>query len=145
VCLRWMQDDMVCPFVIRYGWFLTIIVGKTTSTSNTPDSDLSIDVLTSDLLALLQILYPAPAAAPTFIVCLCAQPYSPIPSDLQYSTQLVGHSMGGSVVVRTCPLLLERKYRVGGVAVLDVVEGIFILICVQFLCSDLTTMDRIGD
>ena len=32
--------------------------------------------------------------------------------------------MGGSVVVRTCPLLLERKYRVGGVAVLDVVEGV---------------------
>jgi protein phosphatase methylesterase 1 len=32
--------------------------------------------------------------------------------------------MGGSVVVRTCPSLLERKYRVSGVAVLDVVEGV---------------------
>ena len=31
--------------------------------------------------------------------------------------------MGGAVVVRACPLLLENKYRVGGVAVLDVVEG----------------------
>lgn len=31
--------------------------------------------------------------------------------------------MGGSVVTRTCPLLLDKKYHVGGVAVLDVVEG----------------------
>ena len=31
--------------------------------------------------------------------------------------------MGGSVLVRTCPMLLENKYRVAGVAVLDVVEG----------------------
>lgn len=33
--------------------------------------------------------------------------------------------MGGAVVVRTCPLLLECKYRVGGVSVLDVVEGVY--------------------
>ena len=38
-------------------------------------------------------------------------------------TKLVGHSLGGSVCVRTVPLLLERKYRITGVAVLDVVEG----------------------
>lgn len=31
--------------------------------------------------------------------------------------------MGGSVVVRSSPRLLELKYRVTGVAVLDVVEG----------------------
>lgn len=31
--------------------------------------------------------------------------------------------MGGSVVVRACPTLLDWKYRIGGVAVLDVVEG----------------------
>lgn len=31
--------------------------------------------------------------------------------------------MGGSVLVRACPLLLEKKYKVTGVAVLDVVEG----------------------
>lgn len=31
--------------------------------------------------------------------------------------------MGGSVVVRGCPILLEHKYSIGGVAVLDVVEG----------------------
>src|SRR5712691_11443743 len=37
--------------------------------------------------------------------------------------KLVGHSMCGAVVVRTVPLLLEAKYRVSGVAVLDVVEG----------------------
>lgn len=43
------------------------------------------------------------------------RPYSPY--------QLIGHSMGGSVVVRGCPQLLELHYRVTGVAVLDVVEG----------------------
>jgi protein phosphatase methylesterase 1 len=33
--------------------------------------------------------------------------------------------MGGGVVVRACPRLLELKYRVSSVAVLDVVEGAF--------------------
>jgi protein phosphatase methylesterase 1 len=32
--------------------------------------------------------------------------------------------MGGSVVVRAVPKLLELKYKVSGVAVLDVVEGL---------------------
>ncbi len=31
--------------------------------------------------------------------------------------------MGGAVVVKTIPHLLDTKYRVSGVAVLDVVEG----------------------
>jgi protein phosphatase methylesterase 1 len=31
--------------------------------------------------------------------------------------------MGGAVVVNTVPRLIEAKYRVSGVAVLDVVEG----------------------
>ena len=31
--------------------------------------------------------------------------------------------MGGSVIVHACPLLLDKKYRLTGVAVLDVVEG----------------------
>jgi len=31
--------------------------------------------------------------------------------------------MGGSVVVQTCPKLLEKKYKVTGAVVLDVVEG----------------------
>lgn len=34
--------------------------------------------------------------------------------------------MGGSVVVQACPKLLERKYKVTGVAVLDVVEGLLL-------------------
>jgi len=38
------------------------------------------------------------------------------------SLLLIGHSLGGSVCVRAVPLLLERKYRITGVAVLDVVE-----------------------
>ena len=41
--------------------------------------------------------------------------------------QLVGHSMGGSAIVRSCPKLLEKKYRIAGVAVLDVVEGVRVL------------------
>ncbi|KAF8960062.1 Alpha/Beta hydrolase protein [Flammula alnicola] len=36
---------------------------------------------------------------------------------------LVGHSMGGSVVVRSSQTLMEEKYKISGVAVLDVVEG----------------------
>jgi protein phosphatase methylesterase 1 len=32
---------------------------------------------------------------------------------------------GGVGIVRACPRLLELKYRVSGVAVLDVVEGAF--------------------
>jgi protein phosphatase methylesterase 1 len=31
--------------------------------------------------------------------------------------------MGGSVVTQACPTLQEAKYRIAGVAVLDVVEG----------------------
>lgn len=51
---------------------------------------------------------------------------SPHPKEIHLisrPSQLVGHSMGGSVVVRACPKLLEWKYMVSGVAVLDVVEG----------------------
>ena len=31
--------------------------------------------------------------------------------------------MGGSVVVRSCPGLIQKRYRLAGVVVLDVVEG----------------------
>ncbi|KDR78704.1 hypothetical protein GALMADRAFT_244206 [Galerina marginata CBS 339.88] len=76
--------------------------GKTTSTEG-DDGDLSIDVLVADFCATLETLFPSTQSAPTFL--------------------LVGHSMGGSVVVRSCPKILDKKYRVAGVAVLDVVEG----------------------
>ncbi|KAJ7574027.1 Alpha/Beta hydrolase protein [Mycena floridula] len=75
--------------------------GKTTSSDE--DQNLSIDVLVEDFSAVIQAVFPEPASAPTLL--------------------LIGHSMGGSVVVRACPLLLDLKYRVAGVAVLDVVEG----------------------
>ncbi|KAG8959067.1 Protein with carboxyl methyl esterase activity [Tulasnella sp. 419] len=65
--------------------------------------DLSIETLTDDLVNLLTTVYPDPSLAPAFV--------------------LVGHSMGGTVVVRTCPKLQEKKYRISGVTVLDVVEG----------------------
>lgn len=38
-------------------------------------------------------------------------------------SKLVGHSMGGSVLVRAASRLISAKYRLTGVAVLDVVEG----------------------
>ncbi|KII84405.1 hypothetical protein PLICRDRAFT_46311 [Plicaturopsis crispa FD-325 SS-3] len=75
--------------------------GKTTSSGS--DENLSIDILSSDLCALLGKLFPDPKASPTIV--------------------LVGHSMGGAVVVRACPLLLASGYKIVGVAVLDVVEG----------------------
>jgi len=76
--------------------------GKTSSTEGV-DDDLSIDVLVADFCEMLQTLFPDPSNCPTFL--------------------LVGHSMGGSVVVRGCPRLIEKKYRIAGVVVLDVVEG----------------------
>ncbi|KIK02984.1 hypothetical protein K443DRAFT_677143 [Laccaria amethystina LaAM-08-1] len=76
--------------------------GKTTS-SNVDDRDLSIDILKADFLGVVQAVFPDPSTAPTLL--------------------LVGHSMGGSVVVHSCATLLEKKYKIGGVAVLDVVEG----------------------
>ncbi|KAG8903602.1 Protein with carboxyl methyl esterase activity [Tulasnella sp. 403] len=71
--------------------------------SNPPAVDLSIETLTNDLVNLLQTVFPDPANAPSLL--------------------LLGHSMGGTVVVRACPRLQENKYRIGGVIVLDVVEG----------------------
>ncbi|KAH6909310.1 Alpha/Beta hydrolase protein [Coprinopsis sp. MPI-PUGE-AT-0042] len=76
--------------------------GKTISLDG-HDEDLSITVLVDDLVAIVQTIFPDPARAPSFV--------------------FVGHSMGGSVVVQACPLLQDLKYRVSGVAVLDVVEG----------------------
>ncbi|KAG5643286.1 hypothetical protein DXG03_001253 [Asterophora parasitica] len=77
--------------------------GKTQPTSGNSDEDLSIEILTDDFTEVIKTLFPDPATAPTLL--------------------LIGHSMGGSVVVRSCPKLLEGKYRITGVAVLDVVEG----------------------
>ncbi|KAG5350325.1 hypothetical protein C0989_011569 [Termitomyces sp. Mn162] len=77
--------------------------GKTTPTSDHSDEDLSIEVLIEDFTEVIRTIFPEPASAPSLV--------------------LVGHSMGGSVVTRSCPSLLEHKYRITGVAVLDIVEG----------------------
>ncbi|KAF8193448.1 Alpha/Beta hydrolase protein [Pholiota molesta] len=76
--------------------------GKTTSTDG-DDGDLSINVLTEDFCAVIEAVYPDPKSAPSLL--------------------LVGHSMGGSVITRSCPILQQKSYKIGGVAVLDVVEG----------------------
>ncbi|KAF8903735.1 Alpha/Beta hydrolase protein [Gymnopilus junonius] len=77
--------------------------GETTSTGEEEDGDLSIDVLVADFCAMIETVFPDPNSSPSLL--------------------LIGHSMGGSVVVRSCPKLIEKKYRIAGVAVLDVVEG----------------------
>lgn len=69
-----------------------------------PNADvLDLSVLAADFVNLLAALFPNPDEAPSLV--------------------LLGHSMGGTAVVHACPLLIEKKYRVAGVAVLDVVEG----------------------
>ncbi|PWN27930.1 protein phosphatase methylesterase [Jaminaea rosea] len=65
--------------------------------------EMSLETLTGDSFALLQTLFPDPARTPTLL--------------------LVGHSMGGGVVVSLCPAVQNWSARVAGVAVLDVVEG----------------------
>lgn len=77
--------------------------GKTMPLEGQSDEDLDIDTLTRDFIALLSSLFPNPQEASTFL--------------------LVGHSMGGAVCVKACPILQESGYKVGGTAVLDVVEG----------------------
>jgi len=77
--------------------------GKTIPMKGQSDENLSMDVLADDLVALVQTIFKDAENAPVLM--------------------LVGHSMGGSVVVRACPKLQELRYVVSGVAVLDVVEG----------------------
>ncbi|KAI9442472.1 protein phosphatase methylesterase [Lactarius indigo] len=77
--------------------------GKTRPTQGSSDEDLSLNILVQDLYNLLRVVFSDASAAPSLL--------------------LVGHSMGGAVAVNVVPRLLEAKYRVSGVAVLDVVEG----------------------
>ncbi|KZT19774.1 hypothetical protein NEOLEDRAFT_1151753 [Neolentinus lepideus HHB14362 ss-1] len=77
--------------------------GKTVPMDGASDEDLSISVLTDDLTELLKTVFPDAKAAPELL--------------------LVGHSMGGAVVVHACPQLIDAGYSVLGVVVLDVVEG----------------------
>ena len=70
---------------------------------------------------MLQTLFPDPSNCPTFLVNMIFL-FTDEFSLIAFS-KLVGHSMGGSVVVRGCPRLIEKKYRIAGVVVLDVVEG----------------------
>ncbi|TKY90043.1 hypothetical protein EX895_000041 [Sporisorium graminicola] len=66
--------------------------------------DMSIDVLSADLIALLSTMFPRSEEMPSLV--------------------LVGHSMGGSVVVSAAHALSAKGFnRISGVAVLDVVEG----------------------
>ncbi|KAF8526236.1 Alpha/Beta hydrolase protein [Hysterangium stoloniferum] len=77
--------------------------GRTLSISPTSGLDLSIETLCNDLVELIKTVFPIPSEAPGIL--------------------LVGHSMGGSVIVRASTPLLAAKYNIVGVAVLDVVEG----------------------
>ncbi|KAJ3479065.1 hypothetical protein NLI96_g9328 [Meripilus lineatus] len=84
---------------------LSTCVGKTeriTDPVPPQEEDLSIETLTSDLINLVRVVFPDIETAPSLL--------------------LVGHSLGGSISVRTCPLLQDLKYNITGVAVIDVVE-----------------------
>ena len=98
------------------------ITGKTTSIGS-DDGDLSIQVLVADFCALIQSVFPDSKSAPSLLVrtpiAICSESHLTIWTH----SQLVGHSMGGSIMTRSCPILIERGYRVAGVSVLDVVEG----------------------
>jgi len=87
----------------------------TTSTVHAGDEDPSIHVLVEDFMELVQVVCPDPLKA-LFLPPSLFSPYNMSPSPAHWP-------MGDSVVVRTCPVLLEHKYRVTGVAVIDVVEG----------------------
>lgn len=66
--------------------------------------DMSIAALSTDLVSLLSTMFPRSEEMPSLV--------------------LVGHSMGGSVVVSAAHALSAAGFmRIGGVAVLDVVEG----------------------
>ncbi|KAK4684656.1 protein phosphatase methylesterase 1, partial [Tremellales sp. Uapishka_1] len=78
--------------------------GKTsTAGPREADSNLSLSTLLSDLLSILQHMFPDPKTAPCFI--------------------LLGHSMGAAPILASCPILQEKGYTICGVVVLDVVEG----------------------
>lgn len=83
--------------------------GRTRHSSEEASQDLSLATLTNDALAVLARLFPPEGPQPTLV--------------------LVGHSMGGSVVVSLAHALANdvgnhaTRPRVSGVAVLDVVEG----------------------
>ncbi|KAG9056014.1 Protein with carboxyl methyl esterase activity [Serendipita sp. 407] len=77
--------------------------GKTRPLEGQSDENLDIETLTEDLVELLTTLFPDPNTSSTLL--------------------FVGHSMGGAVCVRACPVLQEMHYKISGVAVLDVVEG----------------------
>lgn len=81
--------------------------GKTIHSQISESEALSLQNLTNDSIAILAKMFPPTRPQPTLI--------------------LVGHSMGGSVVVSLCHALSKAPNgmapRVAGVAVLDVVEG----------------------
>lgn len=78
--------------------------GRTTHSASVPlPLDMSPTRLTQDCVEVLTKLYPDVASIPSLL--------------------LVGHSMGGSVVVSLSSALQALSVRVSGVAVLDVVEG----------------------
>ncbi|KAL7279443.1 hypothetical protein ACG7TL_007285 [Trametes sanguinea] len=72
------------------------------SSQSPAEENLDIEILTNDLVNLVRTVFPDPPTSPSLL--------------------LVGHSLGGSVSVRACPILQQHQYRITGVAVIDVVE-----------------------
>ncbi|KAG8890425.1 dual specificity protein kinase yak1 [Tulasnella sp. 332] len=95
---------------VTNGFGKTAAVVQNKNESNHPEEsfeetavDLSMETLTLDFTNLVKAVFPKVAKAPSLL--------------------LLGHSMGGTVLVRASPVLQEAKYKISGVIVLDVVEG----------------------
>jgi protein phosphatase methylesterase 1 len=99
-----------------------MLTGKTRPMNESvSDEELGIETLTQDFVNLLTKIF-ADVDRPSTLLASFQLNFTFNKADL--SLKLVGHSMGGAVVTRACPLLLERKFSITGVVVLDVVEGI---------------------
>ncbi|ODN81499.1 hypothetical protein L202_01921 [Cryptococcus amylolentus CBS 6039] len=77
--------------------------GKTRTEPVELEKDLSAETLLSDLISLIDTIFPSPKESPSFI--------------------MMGHSMGASPTICSVPLLIQKGYLVPGTVVLDVVEG----------------------
>lgn len=67
--MLWMLADTASSYT--YVWkdrAADESLGKTYSTSETEDENLSIDVLVADFAAVIQSVFPDPSAAPTLLV-----------------------------------------------------------------------------
>jgi len=98
-------------------------LGKTTTHGGAAELELSFANLQQDFIAMIKELFPAPSESPDLVVSWCAIPRGCVGLIDSDSSQLLGHSMGASPIIASAPVLQKLGYKVVGVIVLDVVEG----------------------